>query len=144
MRQTTRNWGKASYLTKSKLKLWSQLTYVNKPHMRTFKLTHCGLVMPYGDRDLGSGDLVENWWSESTLKVVIYDQITYQKDLNGHIFRVTGPCWGELTGHQWIPLTKASDVELWCFLWSSPEQTVEQTIETLVIWDAITPIMTSL
>ena len=24
-------------------------------------------------------------------------------------FRVTGPLWGESTGHQWIPLTKASD-----------------------------------
>ena len=25
---------------------------------------------------------------------------------------------GEFTNHQWIPLTKASDTELWCFLWS--------------------------
>ena len=32
---------------------------------------------------------------------------------NGNIFR--------FTGHQWIPLTKASDAELWCFLWSAPE-----------------------
>ena len=47
--------------------------------------------------------------------------------LNGNIFRVTGPLWGESTGHRWIPLTKASDAELWCFLWSGPEQTVEQT-----------------
>ena len=39
---------------------------------------------------------------------------------NGSIFRVTGPLWGESTGHQWIPLTKASDTELWCFLWSPP------------------------
>ena len=36
-----------------------------------------------------------------------------------------GPLCGEFTGHRWIPLTKASDVELWCFLWSTPEQTVE-------------------
>ena len=49
---------------------------------------------------------------------------------NGNIFRVTGPLWGESTGHQWIPLTKASDVELWCFLWSAHKQTVKQTIET--------------
>ena len=28
---------------------------------------------------------------------------------NGNIFRVTGPLWGESTGHRWIPLTKASD-----------------------------------
>ena len=31
------------------------------------------------------------------------------------IFRVTGSFPGESTGHHWIPLTKASDVELWCF-----------------------------
>ena len=34
-------------------------------------------------------------------------------------------------------LTKASDVELWCFLWSALDQTVDQTIEALVICDAI-------
>ena len=34
---------------------------------------------------------------------------------NRNIFRVTGPLWGEFTGHRRIPL-KASDVELWCFL----------------------------
>ena len=56
---------------------------------------------------------------------------------NGNIFRVTGPLWGEFTGDQWIPLTKASDAGIWCIVWSAPEQTVEQTIETLVIWDAI-------
>ena len=28
----------------------------------------------------------------------------------------------ESTGHRWIPLTKASDAELWCFLWSTPEK----------------------
>ena len=32
------------------------------------------------------------------------------------------------TGHRWIPLTKASDAELWCFLWSASEQTFQQTI----------------
>ena len=40
---------------------------------------------------------------------------------NENIFRVTGPLCGEFTGHRWIPLTKASDAELWCFLWSPPE-----------------------
>ena len=51
---------------------------------------------------------------------------------NGHIFRVTGPLCGEFTGDRWIPLTKASDTELWYFLWSAPEQTVQQSIETPV------------
>ena len=47
----------------------------------------------------------------------------------------------EYTFHQWIPLTKASGTELWCFIWSAPEQTVKQTIETLEIRDAIALIM---
>ena len=29
---------------------------------------------------------------------------------------------GEFTGPRWIPCTKASDTELWCFLWSAPEK----------------------
>ena len=62
---------------------------------------------------------------------------------NGNIFRVTGPLCGEFSGYRWIPLTKASVTELWCFLWSVPEQAVEQTMETPVIWDASALIMTS-
>ena len=42
---------------------------------------------------------------------------------DGDIFRVTVPQCGEFTGHLWIPLTKASEEELWCSLWSAPEQT---------------------
>ena len=67
---------------------------------------------------------------------------------NGNIFHVTSPLWGESTGHRWIHLTKASDAELRYFLSSAPKQMVEQmfeqTIETLVIWDAIALIMMSL
>ena len=53
------------------------------------------------------------------------DLIAYYKYMmtssNGNIFRVTGPLCGEFTGHRWIPRTKASDAELWCFLWPAPE-----------------------
>ena len=35
---------------------------------------------------------------------------------NGNIIRVTGPVCGESTGHRWIPLSKASNVEHWCYL----------------------------
>ena len=38
---------------------------------------------------------------------------------------------------------KASDPEVWCFLWSAPERKIKQTIVRLAIWDAIAPIMTS-
>ena len=41
-------------------------------------------------------------------------------------------------------LINASDAEFWYFLWSAPEPTVEPTIETSMIWDAIAVIMTSL
>ena len=37
---------------------------------------------------------------------------------NGNIFRVTGLLCGEFTCHRWIPLTKASDAGVWCYLWS--------------------------
>ena len=40
--------------------------------------------------------------------------------LSGNIFRVTRHLCGEFTGYRWIPRTKASDEELWCFLWSAP------------------------
>ena len=42
-----------------------------------------------------------------------------------------------------IPLTKAIEAELRCFLWSAPEQTIEQTLDMPVIWDAIVLVMTS-
>ena len=46
---------------------------------------------------------------------------------NGNIFRVTGPLCGEPTGQRWIPLTKVSDAELWCFVWSGPERFSKQS-----------------
>ena len=64
--------------------------------------------------------------------------------LNGFIFRVMGPLWWESIGYRWVPLPEVSDAELWCFFLSAPEQTVEQPIETLVIWDVISLSMTSL
>ena len=59
---------------------------------------------------------------------------------NGNIFRVTGPLCGQFTGHRWISLTKTCDAALEFFL-SAHEQTTEQTIVTLVIWDVIALIM---
>ena len=44
---------------------------------------------------------------------------------NGNIFRVTGHLCGKFTGPRWISRTKASDAELWCFLWFTPEWTIE-------------------
>ena len=33
-----------------------------------------------------------------------------------NIFSVTGPLCGEFTGQRWIPHTKGSDAELWCWV----------------------------
>ena len=53
---------------------------------------------------------------------------------NGHISALLALCEGNppVTGY----LTQASDAELRCFLWSAPEQMVEQRIQTKVICDA--------
>ena len=49
------------------------------------------------------------------------NSITMMTLSNRSISAFTGSLCGEFTGHLWIPLTKASDAELWYFLWSAPE-----------------------
>ena len=44
--------------------------------------------------------------------------------MTSSISRVIGPLCGEFTGRRWIPLTKASNTELRCFLWFAPEKDV--------------------
>ena len=46
----------------------------------------------------------------------------YKTSPNGNIFCLTGSLWEESIGHQWIPPIKASEAELWWFLWSAPEK----------------------
>ena len=46
-------------------------------------------------------------------------------------FRLAPSQWETaLQSHRWIPLTKASDAELWWYLWPASEQTIEYTIKT--------------
>ena len=54
--------------------------------------------------------------------------IIMMTSLNGNIFCITGLLWGKSTGHRWIPLTKASDAELWCFLWSAPQKRLSKQL----------------
>ena len=51
----------------------------------------------------------------------IHLRTTMMTSSNGNIFRVTGHLCGQFTGPRWISRTKASDAELWCFLWFTPE-----------------------
>ena len=70
--------------------------------------------------------------------------IVHNDIINWKQFRASGPLRGESTGQRWIPLKNTSDAELSWFIWSAPEQTVEQTLDTPVICDAMELIMTSL
>ena len=84
--------------------------------------------------------LMENTFFPSWLTSnIIHDDVIKLK-----YFLCCWPIVRESSAPRWIPFTKASDAELRRFLWSAPEETAEQTIETLVIWDDIALIMTSL
>ena len=56
-----------------------------------------------------------------TLSMSNYCTLCMMTSSNGNIFRVKSPLCGDFTGDRWILSTKASDAELWCFLWSAPE-----------------------
>ena len=60
------------------------------------------------------------WQLKSTQNQAKYLWFHMMTSSNGNIFRVAGHLCGEFTGPRWIPHTKASDAELWCFLWSAP------------------------
>ena len=66
--------------------------------------------------------------SSSKLLLAYHDMFFCEKELtmttssSENIFRVIGFLWGESTGHRRIPLTKASDGELWCFIWCELNQ----------------------
>ena len=79
-----------------------------------------------------SDELVELFESPTKVECSSSSGIAYKTQCgnmmtssNGNIFHVTGPSCGEFTSDRWIPLTKADDAELWWFLWSTREQTVE-------------------
>ena len=59
-------------------------------------------------------------------------------------FRVTGPLSGNPPATGGFPSQRSVTRSFDGFFKSAPEQTVEQTIETPVIWDDIELIMTSL
>ena len=55
--------------------------------------------------------------TNKTSNFCMNDPLPMMTSSNGNIFRVTGPLCGEFTGDRWIPTTKASDAELWCFFY---------------------------
>ena len=74
------------------------------------------------------------WWMSATYQFHSIDNASIHRHIhltyimtssNGNIFRVTGPLCGEFIGQPWIPRTKASDAEHWCFLWYASEWTAD-------------------
>ena len=95
---------------------------------------HVFIMQPLSEFLCGlSIDTVLCWFKQKMVprhSTHVDDGLVKRRDImvtssKGNIYRVTGPLCGEFTGHQWILLTKDSDTELWCFLWSAPEQTVK-------------------
>ena len=80
-----------------------------------------GAVVPNNELDLSRMGRCGEFYNDLHINTII----TMMTSSNENIFRVTGPMCGEFTGRRRIPLTKASDAELLCFLWSVPEKTVE-------------------
>ena len=50
-----------------------------------------------------------SWWLDTMIHVTFWVDVWWfiiMTSPNGNIFRVTGPLWGEFTGHRWIPLQR--------------------------------------
>ena len=76
--------------------------------------------------DQAASYYLNQWWSVYWHTCVTrgfseLTRLSMMTSSNGNIFRVTGHLCGKFTGPRWIPRTKASDAELWCFLWSASE-----------------------
>ena len=59
-----------------------------------------------------------NIWRVNELAKQTSEQLMYGSWWRHQMETFSAPlslCEGESTGHRWIPLTKASDAELWCF-----------------------------
>ena len=74
----------------------------------------------------------------------IFDEIQRHDEIIKwkYVPRYWSLCEGNQPMSDGLP-SKASDAKLWCFIWCAPEQTVEQTIEIPVIWDAMALIVTA-
>ena len=100
-----------------------KLTCVHQPGKRA--------VCQYSDRGTRTGPQVSYEVINVNQKIVIdislpeWHSFPMVTSSNGNNFRATGLLCREFTGHRWIPLTKASEAALWCFLWPATEQMVE-------------------
>ena len=87
---------------------------VNSPQ-RASNASNLSIWWRHHDHDYIAQNLLRNThWRNNAL----HTHISMMTSSNGKNFRVTRLLCGEFTGERRIPHTKASDAELWCFLWS--------------------------
>ena len=89
----------------------------NHPHWRTCSFELAWLIILI----LSRRKMAWDYHICTVVVVVVFDFRIMMTSSNGNIFHVTGHLCGEFTGPRWIPPTKTSDAELWCFLWSASE-----------------------
>ena len=88
-----------------------------KQNVRFYKTHMCGLLMAQFEQYSCNFAFYPNPCS-----LFSNDCAPMMTSSNGNIFRVTGHLCGEFTGPRWIPRTKASDTELWCFFYLHPNK----------------------
>ena len=88
------------------------------------------VLVPLGSRSLDYMECL----IQSGAVCTVHDDVIKRKYFPRYWLFVRGT-----TSDRWIPLTKASDAELWCFLWSR----LSKQSRHRMIWDSITLIMTS-
>ena len=85
------------------------------------------LILPHvsDTAGYGKGCDVQDWYWLNKITLSSRLQNTWWRHQMETFSALLAICAGEFTGHRWIPRTKASDAELWCFIWSAPEWTIE-------------------
>ena len=118
----------------------------NNPDMKAHSQVYSWLMSTASTQDVALIVSRKLFFSSNScsLQIQVLNVRPYGRHQMGTIFRVAGPFWGNqpVTGEFTVYIR--SGAELWCFLWSASEHMVEQTVETPVIWDAITEVMSSL
>ena len=127
-------WGLVDILLATVSLFLAETTMIDNSSDGIFHIGQCNL-----DGTRASRKLSPLLWNKPESCGCSHDDVSKWKHFPRH-----WPLWGESTGHRWIPLTKASDAKLRCFLWFAPEQKAAQTIKTYVMWDAMALIVTSL
>ena len=80
-----------------------------------FSIIYAHILIVSNQKDMDKKS-VDTSLQQNTTKHEPWNAVYMMTSSNGNIFRVTGPLCCEFTGVRWIPRTKASDAELWCFL----------------------------